>query len=76
MLLGTNVVSTVCCWALGGIALLDNSKGRELVPVADGKGEEEEVEGEGCKNAPALPVCGGDGGDGGLGGKDTAVVVV
>lgn len=32
-LLGFNVVSTVCCWAVGALALLDNHKGRELVAL-------------------------------------------
>eukprot|EP00878_Enallax_costatus_P019466 GHUV01020538.1.p2 GENE.GHUV01020538.1~~GHUV01020538.1.p2 ORF type:complete len:160 (+),score=32.79 GHUV01020538.1:134-613(+) len=34
-LLGFNVVSTVCCWAVGALALLDNHKGRELVGSVD-----------------------------------------
>eukprot|EP00775_Hariotina_reticulata_P012830 gene12830-12958_t len=37
LLLGFNVVSTVCCWALGGIALLDNYNGHELVTYDDGE---------------------------------------
>jgi hypothetical protein len=33
LLLGVNVISTVCCWALGGLALLDNRRGRGLAPL-------------------------------------------
>lgn len=40
-LLGFNVVSTVCCWALGALALLDNYKGRELVALEAEEPEEE-----------------------------------
>lgn len=63
LLLGINVVSTVCCWALGGLALLDNRRGRELVPL-DGDGDEGSDNDaripagvlEGSKDAGDLPV--------------------
>jgi hypothetical protein len=39
-LLGVNVVSALCCWGLGALALIDNRRGAELeaAPAAGGGG--------------------------------------
>lgn len=58
-LLGFNVVSAVCCWFLGAVALLDNTAGRNLTGRELGLEESEEygedqVGGKG--QVPTLPI--------------------
>jgi hypothetical protein len=64
-LLGFNVVSTVVCWGLGLIALLDNRKGRDLEgadrddvhgELPDGKGVHDDVHGVRSNSLLGLPV--------------------
>ena len=72
-LLGFNVVSVVCCWFLGAVALLDNAKGRELVGRLGEEGEEQvglKLGGAAPKDAaPVLPVATGQGEKSAVGGN-------
>lgn len=65
LLLGFNVVSTVVCWALGGLALLDNRAGRDLGTVAGDEEGDDDTTGPfssskecsaGDDHLPTLPV--------------------